>query len=284
MAMLGLTLEGGASRTVYSCGIMDALLENDIMADKIFGVSAGAAFGVSYASRQRGRNYRLATEFMPTPEYMGVRHLVNPKNRSYYNLDYDFDAIPNKLLPYDYDAFGEYEGEFYSVVTNVETGRAEYLLTDENDRTWQKLRASCALPMLFPEIEVDGSKYLDGGIADSIPYKKAVELGCDKNIVILTRPRGFLKKTDSMTKLCAKVYHKHPEFVHAMLTRAERYNRTVEELMKLSGQGKVFVFTPRSTFGVERIEGNEKKLKMLYDHGYRHALWAMDKLREYLDR
>lgn len=282
--MLGLTLEGGASRTVYSCGIMDALLENDIMADKIFGVSAGSAFGVSYASRQRGRNYRLATEFMPTPEYMGVRHLLDPKNRSYYNLDYDFDTIPNKLLPFDYDALGEFKGEFYAVATNVETGKAEYLPVDEKDVTWQKLRASCALPLLFPQIEIGGRKYLDGGIADPIPYKKAMGMGCDKNIVILTRPQGYRKETDVMTKLCMKLYGRHREFCCAMGTRAERYNQAVAELMELKRQGKVFLFTPRSTFGVERIEGDKRKLKRLYDHGYKHALHSMDKLREYLDR
>ena len=282
--MLGLTLEGGASRTVYSCGILDALLENDIMADKIFGVSAGSAFGVSYASKQHGRNYRLATEFMPTSEYMGIKHLLDPKNRSYYNLDYDYDTIPNKLLPFDYETFGKYKGEFYAVVTNVETGRAEYLPVDEKDRTWQKLRASCALPLLFPEIKIDGKYYLDGGIADSIPFKKAMEMGCDKNIVILTRPRDYRKETDSMTKLCMKRYARHPEFAKAMETRAVRYNKCVEEIMELSRQGKLFVFTPKTTFGVNRIEGDREKLKKLYEHGYKHALWAMDKLREYLER
>ncbi|MBE6874477.1 MAG: patatin family protein [Ruminococcus albus] len=280
--MLGLTLEGGASRTVYSCGILDALLENGIMADKIFGVSAGSAFGVSYASKQRGRNYRLATEFMPTPEYMGVKHLIDPKNRSYYNLDYDYDTIPNKLLPFDYETFGQYKGEFYAVVTNVRTGRAEYLPVDEKDKTWQKLRASCALPMLFPEIEINGEKYLDGGIADPIPYRRAMEMGCDKNIVILTRPRSYRKHTDAMTKLCIKRYAKHPEFARAMATRAARYNKCVEDIMELSRAGKLFVFTPKTTFGVERIEGDRDKLKRLYEHGYKHAQWAMDRLKQFI--
>ena len=283
--MLGLTLEGGASRTVYSCGILDALLENDIMADRILGVSAGAAFGVSYASRQHGRNFRLATEFMPTPEYMGIKHLIDPRNRSYYNLEYDYDTIPNKLLPYDYKALSEYKGVFYAVATDVKTGRAEYLTVDADDRKWVKLRATCALPMLFPEIEIDGKRYLDGGISDSIPYKKAIELGCDKNIVILTRPRDYRKGTDSMTKLCIKHYgKKYPEFAEKIRTRAERYNRCVDEIMELSRQGKIFVFTPKTTFGVNRIEGDERKLRALYEHGYRHAQWAMDKLKAYLDK
>ncbi len=282
--MLGLTLEGGASRTVYSCGILDALLENNIIADKIYGVSAGAAFGVSYASKQVGRNYRLAAEFMGRPEYMGTKHLLNPKNRSYYNLSYAYDEVPNKLLPFDYEAFGQFEGEFYDVVTNVETGRAEYLPEKGDDRTWKKLQASCALPLLFPEIEIDGEKYLDGGIADSIPYKQAMASGCDKNIVILTRPRSYRKQTDKMTKLCAKKYAKYPEFSMALLTRAERYNKCVEEIQQLRKQGRLFVFTPKTTFGVNRIEGDAVKLKKLYDHGYKHAQWAMESLLEYLER
>lgn len=280
--MLGLVLEGGASRTVYSCAIMDVLLENNIMADKIFGVSAGAAFGVSYASRQIGRNYRLAVEFMNKPEYMGAKHLINPNNRSYYNLDYAYDEIPNKHLPFDYEAFKAYEGEFYAVVTNVRTGQAEYLPADRDDRTWQQLRASCALPLLFPEIELNGEKYLDGGVADSIPYLKALEMGCDKVIVVLTRPRSYRKTTDMMTKLCISRYGANKEFAHALETRAQRYNECVEHIHELRRQGKLFVFTPKTTYGVNRIEGDPKKLDMLYQYGRRHALWAIDKLKDYI--
>ncbi|WP_295155083.1 patatin family protein [uncultured Ruminococcus sp.] len=282
--MLGMTLEGGASRTVYSCGVLDALLENDIMADRIFGVSAGAAFGVSYASRQHGRNYRLATEYMPTPEYMGLKHLLDPRNRSWYNLDYDYDTIPNKLLPFDYETFGKYKGKFYAAVTDVETGRPEYLPVDGKDRTWQTLRATCALPLLFPEIIINGRRYLDGGVSDAIPYRKAMETGCDKNIVILTRPRDYRKHTDGTIKLCAARYARYPGFVRAIESRAERYNQCVDEIMELSSQGKIFVFTPKTTFGVNRIEGDRKKLKLLYDHGYKHAVWAMDKLKAYLEK
>lgn len=282
--MLGLTIEGGASRTVYSCGILDALLEEDIMADKIIGVSAGAAFGVSYASRQKGRNYRLATEFMGTKKYMGMGNMLDPSNRCYYNLDYAWDEVPNKWLPYDYKAFEEYTGEFYAVVTNVKSGKAEYMPVPRDDKTWQLLRATCALPLMFPEIEINGEKYLDGGIADSIPYKKMLELGCDKNIVILTRPRDYRKTTDSLTKLCMKYYRKYPEFSEALRTRAERYNQCVSEIMALKEQGKVFVFTPRSVFGVGRTEGDPKKLDRLYRHGYNHAKWAMEDLKRYISK
>ena len=157
--MLGLTLEGGASRTVYSCGIMDALLENKIIADYVIGVSAGAAFGVSYCSGQIGRNLRLATEFMGTKKYMGARHLIDPKNRCYYNLDYAYNVVPNVELPFDYEAYRNFKGRFCAVVTNVKNGKAEYMDVPKDDTHWNLLRATCALPLLFPEIEINGEKY-----------------------------------------------------------------------------------------------------------------------------
>ncbi len=280
--MLGLTLEGGASRTVYSCGIMDALLEENIIADHVIGVSAGAAFGVSYCSGQIGRNLRLATEFMGTKEYMGARHLIDPKNRSYYNLDYAYNVVPNIELPFDYEAYRNFKGKFYAVVTNVETGKAEYMEVPRDDTKWNLLRATCALPLLFPEIEINGKMYMDGGIADSIPYMQPINAGCDKNIVVLTRPKGYVKAQEPATKLAMKYYHKHKEFAHSLETRAERYNKCVSELMELKRQGKVFVFTPKTTFGVGRTEGDPAKLRLLYDYGYNHAKWAMDDLKKYL--
>lgn len=280
--MLGLTCEGGGSRTVYSCGVMDVLLKEKIIADYFIGVSAGIAFGVSYCSGQTGRNLTLASEYMNKPEYSGIRHMLNPKNRSLYNMDYVYYQVPGKELPFDFEAFKAYPGEVISVVTNVRTGRAEYLPCDRDDRHFTHLRASCALPLLFPEIEINGEKYLDGGIADSIPYKQAIEFGCDKNIVILTRPRDYVKTDEPAMKLAIRRYRKYPELVQAMRTRAERYNECVAELKELQSEGKVFVFTPKTTFNVGRTESDSVKLKKLYDHGYRHAQWAMDSLRKYL--
>ena len=281
--MLGITFEGGASRTVYSCGIMDALLEEGIYADYAIGVSAGAAFGVSYASKQIGRNYTLATEIINRKEYMGPHNLLDPKNKCYYGLKYAFDTVPNEILPFDYDAFEKSNG-FTAVVTNIETGEAEYLEVPADDKQWNVLKATCALPLLFPVIRIGGKKYMDGGIADSIPYKQAIKAGCDKNIVVLTRPLGYLKQTEKITALALAKYRRYPRFCKAMQTRASRYNKCIAELMELKQQGKVFVFTPKTAFGVGRVENDPQKLKRLYDHGYRHARWAMNDLKKYLDR
>ncbi len=281
--MLGITFEGGASRTVYSCGVMDALLEEKIYADYAIGVSAGAAFGVSYASKQIGRNYTLATEIMNRKEYMGPLNLLDPKNKCYYGLKYAFDTVPNEILPFDYDAFERSTG-FTAVVTNLLTGEAEYLKVPPDDKQWNVLKATCALPLLFPVIEINGKKYMDGGIADSIPYKQAMKAGCDKNIVVLTRPLGYVKETEKITALALAKYRRYPCFCRALQTRANRYNKCIAQLMELKQQGKVFVFTPKTSFNVGRVENDPQKLKRLYDHGYKHAKWAMNDLKKYLDR
>ena len=281
--MLGITFEGGASRTVYSCGVMDALLEEKIYADYAIGVSAGAAFGVSYASKQIGRNYTLATEIMNRKEYMGPLNLLDPKNKCYYGLKYAFDTVPNEILPFDYDAFERSTG-FTAVVTNLLTGEAEYLKVPPDDKQWNVLKATCALPLLFPVIEINGEKYMDGGIADSIPYKQAMKAGCDKNIVVLTRPLGYVKETEKKTALALAKYRRYPRFCRALQTRASRYNKCIAQLMELKQQGKVFVFTPKTSFNVGRVENDPQKLKRLYDHGYNHAKWAMNDLKKYLDR
>ena len=264
--MLGITCEGGASRTVYSCGVLDKFLEEDIMCDYFVGVSAGIAFGVSYISKQKGR------------------HLFRPSNRSYYNLDYAFHDIPCELLPFDNEAFAAYKGQVKAVVTNVETGQAEYLECPRDDEDFMLLRASCALPMLFPMIEIDGKRYLDGGLADSIPFKHVMAAGCDKNIVILTRPRGYVKKDEPLLKLIEKRYRKYPALVESVRTRAKRYNECIAELEELRHEGKVFVFSPKHTFGVNRTENDRKKLKRLYDYGYAHAEHEMQNLKRYLAR
>lgn len=280
--MLGLTLEGGGSRTVYSCGILDVLLEEKIVADYFIGVSAGIAFGVSYCSGQIGRNLILATDYMCSSKYAGIKHMFNPHNRSYYNMDYVYDIVPNEELPFDFDAFANYPGEIIATVTNVKTGNAEYLPVPRNDRKFTHLRASCALPLIFPEIEINGQNYLDGGIADSIPYMQAINFGCDKNIIILTRPRDYIKRDEPAMKLAVRRYRKYPELCEAMETRAKRYNECVEQIKQLQSEGKAFVFTPKNTFGVGRTESDPRKLKRLYDHGYNHAKWALDSLKRYL--
>ena len=262
-----LILEGGASRTFFSCGVMDRLLEDKIYFDYVIGVSAGISFGVSYSSRQFKRNYRIMKEYQHRKEYAGVRHYLNRKNRSYYNLDYVFDEIPNRLLHFDYDTFDNRKENCIAVVTNIATGKAEYIEIPK-DKEFTALRASCALPLLFKPIEINGNLYMDGGIADSVPFEKAFADGCDKAMVLLTRPRGYVKGKEKATPLVKAFYKKYPEFLKSFLERPERYNESMEKLYELEKEGKVFIIAPEKDLGIGRTEKDPKKLEGIYEEGY----------------
>lgn len=175
----GIVLEGGALRAIFSSGVCDALLEQDVMPDYLVGVSAGIAYGVSYLSRQPRRNLKVVTTYAPDKRYMGIRNLADKDNRCYFGLKFAYDTIPNQLIPFDYDAFAAYPGQVEAVVTNLNTGKAEYFPVPRRDRYSTLLQATCAMPLMFPIFHLGGQPYLDGGIADAIPWKHALEQGCD---------------------------------------------------------------------------------------------------------
>lgn len=279
---LGLVLEGGANRTIFSAGVCDGLLDLNIMADHITGVSAGIAYGVSYVSRQRGRNLQILMNYVNDDRYMGSSHMLNPLNNCYFNLDFVYDEIPNRLLPFDYDALAAHEGPVEAVVTDVETGGAAYLEVDPADRRCMALRATCALPMLFPVIEAGGHHCMDGGVADPIPYRRVLDAGCDRVIVVATRERAYEKKQEKALSAAARMYRKYPNFVDALKHRAEVYNRQREELFRLEQQGDIFLFLPYNTEGFSRTEKNLEKIRALWQSGVDQAHAREAQLREYL--
>lgn len=279
---LGMVFEGGANRTIFSCGVMDAFLEEELMPDYFIGVSAGIAYGVSYLSGQKGRNLELMETYMADKRYMGMRHLFNRKEKAYYNIKFVFDQVPNELLPFDYDAFAHYEGKVEAAVTNLHTGKAEYLKVPRGKDMKDTLVASCSLPILFQPVKVGKHYYLDGGIADSVPYEHAFEEGCDKLIVVLTRERDYVKKEEKAIKLADRLYKKYPKMVEALNLRAKRYNECMKQLAKLEQEGKVFVIAPKDTYGVGRTETDTRKLRRLYDEGYEIAKAQMESLKDYL--
>lgn len=282
--MIGVTFEGGANRTVFSCGVIDALIKNRITADYIIGTSAGIAYGLTYASGQYGRNYKIVKNYISDKRYQGTRHLMNPHNRSYYNLDFVFGEIPNKLVPFDYEEYRNFKGHTVATVTNIETGKSEYLEVPRDDRKFMYLRASCSMPLLFPIVEINGKKYLDGGMSDAIPYEQAMRYGCDKNIVVLTRERNYRKKSEHISGLVGLRYREYPEFVKIARKRPDNYNKCIEKLSEFEKQGKVFVIAPETTMNVSRTESNTRKLTALYKHGYSEAMKAMPELLKYLER
>ena len=207
--------------------------------------------------------------------------MINRKNKSVYGLEFSYETIPNELVPFDYDAFRAWNGEFYAVVTNVVTGKPEYMRFTGEDRTNTLLKATCALPVLFPYIYMNGTPYLDGGLSDSIPYERAFADGCDRVVVVLTREKGYKKETTSSTKTLARAYLKYPELSKDLLKRAGRYNRCLKKLEKLEKEGKVIVIRPESTAGFSRLEKDKNKIMNLYDDGYTKGLQFADRIQAF---
>lgn len=279
---LGMVLEGGAFRTIFSTGVCDAFIKADIYPDYFVGVSAGIAYGVSYLSRQYGRNLAILEKYANDKRYMGVRNLLNPRNRSYFGIRFTYDTIPNELIPFDYKAFAEYQGVAEGVVTNLETGLAEYHRVDPKDREFLILQASCALPLLFPIYDIGGNPCLDGGIADPIPYERAFEVGCDRVIVILTRERGYVRGHEKAEKLVDMTYRKYPKFLDVMHRRAENYNKSRERLFELEREGKVMIFAPHDTTGFSRTERDTSKIHKLWQDGLTQAAERIDEVRGFI--
>lgn len=278
---IGLVLEGGASRTAFTCGVLDFFLDREIYFDYVIGASAGISYGVSYSSRQRGRNYKIFEQYVDDPRYMGLRHLFG-KGKCYYNLDFIFGEIPGRLLPYSWEDYERYGRTSYAVLTNIETGLPEYFHITEKDRRWDLLRASCALPILFPPIEINGKAYMDGGISDSIPFRHALGDGCEKVIVILTRERDYVKKKESLTPLVRCRYPKYPALSETLSHRHEMYSRQREELDQLEREGKALVIAPDSTHKIGRTERRPAVLLPFYKEGYQKAEKMSERIKEFL--
>ena len=265
----GLVLEGGALRTIFSSGACDAFLDKELpLPDYTVGVSAGIAYGVSYLSRQSRRNLKLVTTYANDHRYMSWRNMLMPGNHSYFGLKFSYETIPNQLLPFDYDTFDAYPGTVEAVVTNLNTGKADYLPVPRRDSPNLLLEATCAIPLMFPVIEVDGQPYLDGGCADAIPWRRCFDVGCDRVVVILTRERDYRKEADGSIRLIRSAFRKYPAFVDVMRTRAERYNACREELFQLEAEGRVLVIAPEDTLGCSRTEKDTEVLRALWQSGY----------------
>lgn len=278
----GIVFEGGAFRTIFSCGVMDALVENDIMPDYMIGVSAGAAYGVSMASKQPRRNLDVLMKYRNDKRYLGLSNMIDKDNKSIYGLEFSYETIPNELNLFDYDAFKQYKGDFYCVVTNLLTGQPEYMKYTGDDRTNTVLKATCALPMLFPPIIINDVPYMDGGLSDSIPYLKAIEDGCDRIIVVLTRQSGYTKTTSRSTKAIAYSYrYQYPKLTETMLTRASRYNESLKGLDQYVKEGRIITIQPITSKGFSRLEKDKNKILSMYNDGYNQCYELLDTIKEF---
>ncbi|MCI2056138.1 MAG: patatin family protein [Oscillibacter sp.] len=264
----GIVLEGGALRTIYSSGVCDAFLDANLMPDYVIGVSAGIAYGVSYVSRQKWRNLQIACSYANDRRYMGMSNLLNRKNQSYFGLDFVYDRIPNELIPFDYDTFAAYPGEMEAVVTNLNTGKADYLPVPRKDDHFDILRATCAMPVLFPIFHINGQPYLDGGCTDAIPWQRAFDVGCERVVVVLTRERSYVRRPEKIERLIERKYRAWPSFIDAMHRRADDYNESRQKLFDLEREGRVIVLAPDCTQGFSRTERDLEKIRALWQDGY----------------
>lgn len=278
----GLVLEGGGKRGIYAAGVLDVLLENNIWADGLIGTSAGAVNGCSYVSNQYERNLRYNIRFAKEKRYMSIYSLITTGN--VVGTDFAYNILPNKLEVFDYDAFEKSPVAYYVTCSNVETGKAEYIQCKSlRGKNMDYLRASASLPYVSQIVEIDGKKYLDGGICDSIPLKAFQDMGYEKNLVVLTRPRGYIKKPEN--NLLANLYYrKYPAFVTALRNRYAVYNRTLKYIEQQEKQGNILVLRPSKSIKVGRMEQDPERLKQMYELGKNDAGQMLDAIASFLSK
>lgn len=275
--MPSLILEGGTFRPIFSAGVMDALLDNDIIFPYCIGVSAGITNGVSYISKQKGRNLAVIEQYRNDKRYLGLKNFFSC--HSIFGLDFVFNEIPNNLLPFDMDTYQRYSGKILVGVTNAQTGQTEYLDGKDLDENCTILRATCAIPYFFPCIKYKGNEYYDGGICDPIPIRKAIADGNEKHLIVLTRPASYKKTLSKNNILAAKnISKKYPNLKEPLLTRHIAYNETVRFCEDLERQGKALILRPSEEGALKSFEKDINKLKAGY--GYKTATDNLDKIKE----
>lgn len=276
----GIVLEGGAMRGMFTAGVIDVLLENNIEFDGCVGVSAGAVFGCNYKSRQKGRVIRYNKKYAKDPRYCSFRSLI--KTGDLYGVEFCYDTLPLKLDLFDLKAYAENPMKFYSVSTDASNGRAVYSLIESGvgkDLKW--LQASASMPIVSKPVEIDGSFYLDGGISDSIPLEFMQKQGYEKNLVVLTQPAGYIKEPPSIMPLFRLSLKKYPKIIEAMQNRHLMYNKETEYVIAQEKLGNALVIRPPKKLDIGKIEHNPEKMQQAYEAGVNEAIKNLDKIKEY---
>lgn len=262
----GLVLEGGGMRGIFTVGVLDCFMDHGVRFPYTVGVSAGASNGISYISGQRGRSRFSNIDLLKHYNYIGWRHFL--RGRGYIDLDYIFYVYPERYYPFDYDAFFKAPERFEMVVSNCLTGQAEYLEEKrDRDRLLSVCKASCTLPVLCPITYVDGVPMVDGGVCDAIPVRHALEQGCDRLVLVLTRNKGY-RKADKDFYLPGFIYHQYPALREQLRTRYRRYNETLDFIERLERERKAIVIRPEKPLRVGRTGHDPQALADLYDEGY----------------
>lgn len=278
----GLILEGGANRGIFTSGVLDFFKCQNLYLPYVVSVSVGSCNAIDYVSRQIGRTKECMIPNGRNVPPINWRHLKNKK--TVINLDMVFDEYPNRIVPFDYETYWASNIISEYVVTNCLNGRPEYLSEKKDkNRLMNICRASCSMPYLSPIMILDNVPYLDGGIADAIPIKHAMNLGYEKNIVILTREKGYYKKDSNIARVINKIMYKnYPELVKKLDNRITRYNKTIKYLDRLEKEGKVFIIRPSEVL-VGRTDNNVSHMNDFYKQGYDLAKKEIEKIRKFIN-
>lgn len=277
----GLVLEGGAMRGMFTVGITDVLMENGMTFDGLIGVSAGAVFGCNIKSKQPGRAIRYNTKYCRDPRYCSFRSLR--KTGDLFGVDFCYRELPQKLDLFDNATYESNPLPFYVVCTDVETGKAVYHLCEndvESDLKW--MQASASMPLAARIVEIDGGKYLDGGVADSVPLRYFQSIGYDRNVVILTQPKGYVKGKNKALPLMKRVFKEYPAFLDTIAHRHEVYNETSAYIEEQERLGNTLVIRPAESLPIGRVEHDPEKLRAVYEIGRKVGEEHLEKVKRFL--
>jgi predicted patatin/cPLA2 family phospholipase len=275
-----LIMEGGAMRGMFTCGVMDVLMENSITFDGAAGISAGAVFGCNYKSRQIERPVRYNKKYCRDPRYCSIRSLI--RTGDLYGADFCYRELPDVLDPFDRKTFADNPMEFYAGATDVATGKCVYHLCmdgGEEDMLW--FRASASMPVVSRPVGIDGHEYLDGGISDAVPYSYMEHRGYDRNVIILTQPKEYRKKPQASPILKFALY-RTPKIYEAMQHRHEMYNRQMDELDQKEAEKSALIMRPPEALGIGHTEKDAEELERVYRIGRREAEKRLEEVRQWL--
>lgn len=275
----GLILEGGAMRAIYTAGVLDVFMEEGLTFDSLFGVSAGAIHGSVYLGNQPGRTIRYYKKYSRHKNFMSFYSLLT--TGSLVGEQFCYHDLPDRLDPFDYETFAKSKTAYFPVCTDLLSGKAIYPRCTDLRKEMDYMRASASMPMVSAIVEINGQKLLDGGIADSIPFQKAKEMGYSKQVLVLTRPKGYRKKPMKMG-LAKIIYRKYPNFLNTLSRRHDEYNKTVEEIERLEEKGEILVIRPSLDLHIGRMEKDPDRLQAQYDLGRTDALAKLTALKEFL--
>lgn len=274
--MPGVLFEGGTFRAVFSCGVMDSLLDAGVMFPYCIGVSAGSADAASYISKQRRRNMEVLEKYRNDKRYISRRNIL--KERSVFGIQFVFRDIPNIHVPFDMETFQSYNGRFVIVTTDAETGKVHYFSKEDVDEDFHVFHATCALPAVVPPAQIDGREYFDGGLSNPIPIDKLLRDGNEKALIVLTRPKGYMKACRRSDIIAARmVEKKYPEISRAIVHRYRKYNHSLSLCEKLEQEGRAVIIRPDGP--VESFEKDVEVLRRTWQEGYDKARENMERIR-----